>query len=245
MIPPETEKRPSLLARPAHWKNIWRLGSALAGLAALGVIFLLSLDNASNWSGVVVAMLSKLHAFGAIGWLAFVGVEILVAVVGLLPASLLCLTAGAVYGVGLGFSLAAAGVIIGAEISFVLARSGFRSALTSFFENRPAFRQFDTAFVRQEWRLVLLLRASPIMPFSLASFALGLSGVSQRAYRLGTIGALPALLLYVILGRLSAKGVALAHYGLALPQLLLLGIGIIATMLLAITVGRIATGLVR
>jgi uncharacterized membrane protein YdjX (TVP38/TMEM64 family) len=126
-----------------------------------------------------------------------------------------------------------------------LVRSGFRSALTSLFENRPALRQFDTAFGQQGWRLVLLLRASPITPFSLTSFALGLSGVSQRAYTLGTIGSLPALLLYVILGKLSAQGVASAHYSAGLPHLLLLGIDIIATLLLAITVGRLATGLVR
>lgn len=245
MIPPVTEKRSFLLAHPAHRKNIWRLGFALAGLAALGVIFLLSLANASNWSGVVVATLNKLRAFGAIGWLAFVWLEILVAVVGFLPASVLCLIAGAVYGIGFGFVLAAAGVIIGAEISFVLVRSGFRSALTSLFENRSALRQFDTAFGQQGWRFVLLLRASPIMPFSLTSFALGLSGVSQSAYTLGTIGSLPALLLYVILGRLSAKGVASAHYGADLSHLLLLSIGIIATLLLAIKVGRLATGSVR
>ncbi len=229
----------------ATQKNILRLGFALAGLAALGVVFVLSLANAGDWSGVAVATLNKLRAFGPIGWLAFIGMEMLVAVVGFLPASLLGLIAGAVYGVGFGFGLAAAGVLIGAEISFVLVRSGFRSALTSLFENRPVLRQLDKAFGQQGWRLVLLLRASPIMPFSLTSFALGLSGVSQRAYTLGTIGSLPALLLYVILGKLSAQGVASAHYGAGLPHLLLLGIGIIATLLLAITVGRLARGLVR
>jgi uncharacterized membrane protein YdjX (TVP38/TMEM64 family) len=111
-----TETRPFRLARAATQKNIWRLGFALAGLAALGMAFLLSLANAGDWSGVVVAALNRLRTFGAIGWLAFIGLQMLVAVVGFLPASLLSLIAGAVYGVGFGFGLAAAGVNWGGNL---------------------------------------------------------------------------------------------------------------------------------
>ena len=223
----------------------WRLGLAIAGFGLLGGAFLFSLASAGYWSGLVVAALERLRAFGAIGWLAFIGLQILVAVIGFLPASLLGLVAGAVYGVAFGFSLAAAGVLLGAEISFVLARSGFRSVLTNLFEHRPALRKFDMALVQQGWRLVLLLRASPVMPFSLTSFALGLSGISQRAYALGTIGSLPALLLYVILGNLGAQGAVSGHHGAGIWHLMLLALGIITTLLLAIAAGRFVTRLVR
>ncbi len=215
----------------------------MAGVGVLSGAFVFSLASAGHWSGLVVAALDRLRTFGAIGWLAFIGLQVLVAVIGFLPASLLGLAAGAVYGVAFGFSLAAAGVLLGAEISFVLARSGFRSVLTKLFEHRPALRKFDAALAQQGWRLVLLLRASPVMPFSLTSFALGLSGISQRAYALGTIGSLPALLLYVILGNLGAEGVVSAHHGTSVWHLMLIGLGIITTLLLAITAGRLITRL--
>jgi uncharacterized membrane protein YdjX (TVP38/TMEM64 family) len=53
------------------------------------------------------------------------------------------------------------------------------------------------------WRLVCVLRVSPVMPFAMTSYALGLTGISQRAYLLGTLAALPALLGYVTVGALA------------------------------------------
>ena len=221
------------------------MGLAFTVFGVLAIAFLFSLTSAGGRPEMALAVLTRLRAFGAIGWLVFIGLQLLVAVAGFLPASLLGLAAGAVYGVAFGFSLAATGVLLGAEISFILTRSGLRSMLISLFENSPALQQFDTALAQQGWRLVLLLRASPVMPFSLTSFALGLSGVNHRAYTLGTIGSLPALLLYVILGDLGAEGVVAAHHGTGIWHFLLLGLGIATTLLLAITGGRLYKNLVQ
>jgi uncharacterized membrane protein YdjX (TVP38/TMEM64 family) len=218
-----------------------RLIAACVGVGVLGAALLFSLVGAADLAGAVLSVLNRLRGFGPLGWLAFIGLQTLVALVGFLPASLLGIAAGAVYGVKLGFGLASVGLLVGAEISFVLTRSGFRKTLVDLLKNRRTFDRLDAALIQGGWYFVLLLRASPVMPFSLTSFALGLSGISQRSYALGTLGSLPALLLYVILGSLGVKSVASVHENTGALHLVLLGVGMITTILLTISGGRLIT----
>lgn len=224
---------PADIARPINR----RLVVALAILALLIAALAASIAGAADWAGDALGALDRLRDFGPLGWIAFVGLQALVALIGFLPASLLGIAAGAVYGVGLGFGLAAAGVLLGAAAAFALARSAFRPMILRLLEGRATLGRFDTALARDGWRLVLLMRVSPVMPFSLTSFALGLSGIGFRAYALGTLASLPALLLYVGLGTLGAKGIESAHRGASPLHLALLGLGIAATLLLALRMG--------
>jgi uncharacterized membrane protein YdjX (TVP38/TMEM64 family) len=47
---------------------------------------------------------------------------------------------------------------------------------------RPRLRNLDALIARDGWKLVCLLRVSPIMPFSATSLALGLSPIGLRDY---------------------------------------------------------------
>jgi uncharacterized membrane protein YdjX (TVP38/TMEM64 family) len=217
----------------------------LAGFGVLGTAFLASLADAADWAAAVLDVLDSLRELGPLGWFALVGLQTLVALIGFLPASLLGLAAGAVYGVGLGFGLAASGVLIGAGVAFVLARSTLRPTIVCLLDGRAALGRFDAALTKDGWRLVLLLRVSPVMPFSLTSFALGLSGIGFRSYALGTLASLPALLLYVCIGTLGANSIATAHSGSNPLHLALLGVGIAATLLLTVRIGWMLTRAVR
>lgn len=236
-----TETLPPDLARPI---NRWLI-VALAAFGLLGAAFIASLAGAADWAGAVLGALDRLRDLGPLGWIAFVGLQALVALIGFLPASLLGLAAGAVYGIGLGFGLAAVGVLLGAAVAFALARSAFRPVILRLLEGRAALERLDTALTRDGWRLVLLMRVSPVMPFSLTSFALGLSGIDFRSYALGTLASLPALLLYVGLGTLGANGIASAHRGASPLHLILLGLGIAATLLLALRIGQLLARALR
>lgn len=225
-LPPE-------VAQPANR----RLIIVLAAVTLLGAAFIASLGSA-DWAGAALHILDRLHVLGPLGWVVFVGLQTLVALIGFLPASLLGLAAGAVYGVKLGFGLAATGLLLGAAVAFILARSAFRPVIIRLLENRAAFKRFDTLLARDGWRMVLLMRVSPIMPFSLTSFALGLSGIDFQPYAFGTFASLPALLLYVCLGALGANSIASAHRGISLLHFGLLAVGIATTVLLTLRIGR-------
>ena len=182
------------------------------------------------------ALLAATRGLGTVGWLAFVAAEILIAVVGFIPASLFGIVAGAVYGIGLGFGLAALGICLGAVISFALSRSLFRGAIIRFLDNRRRLGALDARVRGGGWVLVCLLRASPVMPFAITSLLLGVSAVRFRDYLIGTLAALPALLGYVCVGRLSDANLT-ASGATGGINVALLGFGAVATVLLTARIG--------
>ena len=99
--------------------------------------------------------------------------------------------------------------------------------------------------VRDGWRLVALLRVSPVMPFSITSYALGLSGIGLRGYALGTLASLPPLLGYVVIGALGNAGLHAqggVHAGL---RFWLLAAGGVATLGLTVYLTRLAAVVLR
>jgi uncharacterized membrane protein YdjX (TVP38/TMEM64 family) len=182
-------------------------------------------------------------ALGPRGWLVFALLQALVALVGVVPASLLGVAAGAVYGIVLGFALSAFGVMAGALGAFWLARSFARPLIAARLSGRLA--RFDAAVTDEGLRFVCLLRVSPVLPFSIASYAFGLSGVSTGAYIIGTVASLPALLGYVAIGAFGAAGLSAAGFGAAhagAPEAIrdaLIAVGVIATALLAVHLSRL------
>lgn len=222
-----------------------RLLPVAIGFALLGAAFLFSLAGATGVADAVLRALDGLRRSGPLGWLGFVVLQALVALVGFLPASLLGLAAGAIYGVAGGFALSALGVMLGAIGTFALARSMLRGLILQLVSRRASFRRLDSALAGNGWQLVLLMRISPVMPFSLTSFALGLSGIAPRTYLLGTLASLPALLLYVVLGTLGARSLATLHRGSHDLTLALLGLGILATGLLTLRIGQLVARALR
>ena len=143
---------------------------------------------------------------GPTGYIVFGALISVVAASGILPASLLGIAAGSAYGVLLGFPLAAVSTMAGAVAAFGLSRSLFRDAVARQLARRPRLTHFDELVARDGWRIVCLLRISPVMPFAATSYALGMSAVGIEAYLIGTAASLPALLGYVYLGTLADAG---------------------------------------
>ena len=174
------------------------------------------------------------------GFAAFVVLQLIVAASGILPASVLGVAAGTAYGLPLGFLLAALGTMAGALVSFGLSRSLFRDAIARQLARRPGLARFDALLAQDGWRIVCLLRVSPVMPFAATSYVLGMSAVGIQAYVLGTLASLPALLGYVYIGTLADAGLSLWTTGAAPLQWAFLGFGGFATAVLTLIIGRLA-----
>jgi uncharacterized membrane protein YdjX (TVP38/TMEM64 family) len=102
----------------------------------------------------------------------------------------------------------------------------------------------DAAVAGQGFKVVLLLRLSPLFPFNLLNYALGLTRVRPRDYMLASLlGMLPGTVLYVYLGSLVTSVAQLTRgqrpeAGLS-GQLLFWG-GLAATVLVTVYVTRLA-----
>ena len=181
-----------------------------------------------------------LRGAGAAGPVLFALLQVLVAVSGAVPASVLGVAAGAVYGLFAGFSLAAAGSLVGAVIAFALSRSLFRSGIERLVARHGRLRRLDGVIQDEGWKIVCLLRLSPVMPFSATSYLLGLSSIGWSDYLVGTLASLPALFGYVMIGRLTAAGLsAWTAGGSGLLQWAMLGVGGVATLALMLHLRRL------
>jgi uncharacterized membrane protein YdjX (TVP38/TMEM64 family) len=177
---------------------------------------------------------------GATGWLVFLAIQVAVSASGFIPASLIGVAAGLAYGPYIGFLLSAAGTLVGGCIAFQLSRSLMRPFVLKFASKRQYLVQLDEGISRNGWWLVCLLRISPSTPFAATSYALGLTRIGFVPYLMGSLASLPALLGYVILGRvvdptlqptLFAAAQPL-HWGLVLA-------GSAATALLGVQIWRL------
>lgn len=213
---------------------------------ALGGVALLALIAA----GTVVARLAVTREWterlvGAAGaltaehWLLFGGAQVAVAALGVLPASVIAVAAGAAYGMVWGLLLSAGCTMFGGWLGFLLARSMLRPWIARLMRRRAAFARFDEVVAEDGWRSVCLLRVSPVMPFAATSFALGLTGIDQRAFLLGTLASLPALAGYVAMGAFGRAGLALGWQAAPL-QWALLAAGVAAVLLAVWRLKRMA-----
>jgi uncharacterized membrane protein YdjX (TVP38/TMEM64 family) len=128
----------------------------------------------------------------------------------------------------------------GAVLAFFLSRSLFRPTVERLAARRPRLRRLDSLIVQDGWKLVCILRISPIMPFSATSYMLGLSSIGLRDYAVGTLASLPALCGYVFIGTLADAGLSAWTTGADPVRWTLLGVGGLATLVLTIRSGEIA-----
>lgn len=201
----------------------------------------LGLGQVSTW---LQASVDWARSAGPMGWGLFVLGQMLVAMVGVLPASLLGIASGAVYGIFGGFVLAAVGTMLGGWLAFLLARSLFRPFVERLLARRsPESRlaRLDAEVARDGWRFVCLLRISPVMPFAVTSYALGLTEIAPRNYLLGTLASLPALLGYVAVGALARYSVVTADSGAPSGPFgwVLIAVGVVATLALILRSGAL------
>lgn len=147
----------------------------------------------------------------AANWLAFGIGQVIIASTGVLPASIIAIMAGATFGLGWGLAISMIGTMLGGWLAFCLSRTALRGFISRHLHRHALAARFDNVVGKEGWRFVLLLRASPIMPFALTSYGLGLTRISQKEFLLGTLASLPALIGYVALGALGQQGMALAN----------------------------------
>ncbi len=135
------------------------------------------------------------------------------------------------------------GASLGATLAFLVSRYLARGLVERRLEGNARFAAIDRAVADQGLKIVTLLRLSPVFPFNLLNYGLGLTRVRFVDYVLACFGMLPGTLLYVYYGRLAGDVAALAS-GVAADRdaayWVVLGLGLVATIAVTTIVTRIA-----
>jgi uncharacterized membrane protein YdjX (TVP38/TMEM64 family) len=134
------------------------------------------------------------------------GLVYVVAALLFVPGILLTLGAGFAFGLGWGTVLVSVSSTIAAAAAFLIARYAARSRVEALARRNAKFGAVDRAIARNGWKVVALLRLSPLIPFSISNYLYGLTAVRFMPYVAASWAAmLPATFLYVYLGAAGAS----------------------------------------
>ena len=227
---------------PANRLPKW-LPVVLALVLLLAVVAGFAWDNTAVIIGYLGDARDWITGHPVTGGMLFGTVFVLVSAFGILPASVLALAAGFLFGFGSGVLIAVTSVFLGAGLGFSVARYFFGPLMRTHAERHVALDRLDAELVQRGWQLVALVRLSPFFPFAAISYAFGLSTIPLRSFVAGTVGSVPILLLLVWTG---ATGNELATIRADLlsgntPAGLFIRIGgVLVTLLIVVIIGRLA-----
>ena len=210
---------------------------ALAAAALVALILL------GRYAGAYLPVFARwVEGLGIWGPIVFVA-GYAAAVVGFVPGALLTLAAGAIFGLLEGVVIVFTAASLGACAAFLVARHLARAAIERRLEGNERFAAIDRAIGSEGRKIVFLLRLSPVFPFNLLNYALGLTRVRFGDYVVACLGMLPGTLLYVYLGSLvrNLADLAAGETGVGSTQERWIFIGgLIVTAVVTVLITRIA-----
>lgn len=216
---------------------------AVLGAALLaGVIVLVSVLPIRQW---FLGFEEYVRQLGGLGPLLVIVVYVL-STIFFIPGSALTIGSGTLFGLQTGFIVVLIGANLGALCSFLLARTFLREKVAAWAAAHPKFRSLDQAIGRQGFKMVLLTRLSPVFPFVLLNYFLGLTAVRAGAYVLGNLlGMLPATFLFVYIGAAARDALAGQNQSADFYQQVFKYVGLAATLAVVVIVTRIARRTLR
>jgi uncharacterized membrane protein YdjX (TVP38/TMEM64 family) len=208
------------------------LALAQESIKASSPSFLAFLQNTLQW----------INGLGALGGIVFIAIYIL-ATLAFLPAAILTLGAGVIFGVIWGSLYVFIGATLGAVAAFLVGRYVARGWVKEKISSYKKFANIDQAVSKEGLKIVFLIRLSPLFPFNLLNYALGVTSVSLKDYFLASFGMIPGTIMYVYLGHLAGDLALIGNK--SQPDNMILHwviqiIGLIATIAVTVYVTKIA-----
>src|SRR5262249_39113893 len=133
-----------------------------------------------------------------------------VAAVAFVPGSVLTLAAGAIFGLAKGAVIVFIAAVLGSAAAFLVSRYVWGGGIERRRTKNGRLAGIDQAVGTQGRKIVFLLRLSPVFPFNLLNYGLGLTKVSFSDFLVASVGMLPGTLLYVYYGKLAGDVATLA-----------------------------------
>jgi uncharacterized membrane protein YdjX (TVP38/TMEM64 family) len=150
---------------------------------------------------IALEWVANLGTTAAIGFIAIY----IAATIAFLPAAILTLGAGVIFGVVLGSIYVLIGATLGAIAAFLISRYLIRDWVARKIASNTKFRALDTAIGQSGFKIVLLTRLSPVFPFNFLNYAFGVTKISLKDYAWASIGMVPGTIMYVYIGSLAGS----------------------------------------
>jgi len=192
-----------------------------------------------DWLAPVVLRVMELGAWGPVLFILLY----VAAAVTLAPAFFLTVAAGALFGVWRGSLLVFVGASLGASAVYGLAAPLARTRWMQRMTSDQRVSAVRRAVAGGGVRIMLLLRLSPLIPYSVLNYALALSGVRYADFVVAFLGMIPAIVLYTYYGKVVGDVAALAA-GVSPPRgaeyYILLAVGLVTVVVSTTMITRAA-----
>jgi uncharacterized membrane protein YdjX (TVP38/TMEM64 family) len=130
------------------------------------------------------------------------------------------------------FPVVLAAAVAAASLAFLIARYLLRQRVRVLLANKRKFAAIDNAVAEEGWKIVFLLRLSPLVPFNVQNYLFGVTGIPFRDYVAATCaGIVPGAALFVYLGTLGRASRGPLEWGF-------FGLGLLATAAVVMRVAR-------
>ncbi|XP_068662676.1 uncharacterized protein [Aristolochia californica] len=220
------------------WASIFRFALLLLLIAAITTAcitlpiekilkdFLLWIEqNLGQWGPLVLAV-------------AYIPLTVLA-----VPASILTLGGGYLFGLPIGFVADSIGATIGATAAFLLGRTIGRSYVISKLKDYPQFQAVAIAIQRSGFKIVVLLRLVPLLPFNMLNYLLSVTPVGIGEYMMASwLGMMPITLALVYVGT-TLKDLSDVTHGwseFSTTRWVLIVLGLVVSVVLMVCVTKVA-----
>jgi uncharacterized membrane protein YdjX (TVP38/TMEM64 family) len=163
-----------------------------------------------NLQELLRSTLEWVNSLGMAGAIGFIVIYI-VSTIAFLPAAILTLGAGVIFGVVWGSVYVFVGATLGSIAAFLIGRYLIRDWMVQKIAGNAKFRALDAAMGKSGFKLVLLTRLSPVFPFNFLNYAFGVTKISLADYTWASIGMVPGTVMYVYIGSLAGSIAALGQ----------------------------------
>jgi uncharacterized membrane protein YdjX (TVP38/TMEM64 family) len=182
------------------------------------------------------------RGLGALGYIVYISVYA-VCVVAFVPASILTLGAGAIFGFAGGTIVVVIGATIGATLAFLLARTVMRKRIEAMTATNAKFRALDRAIANEGMKIVFLVRLAVVFPFTYINYAFGLTAIPLWRYVLATfLGIIPATAAFVFASSAATNAATTSTSSITKTVYIA---GAVIAIIVSVLIGRIATRAIK
>jgi uncharacterized membrane protein YdjX (TVP38/TMEM64 family) len=177
----------------------------LAGLTVIaGAAVAVRLLRSGWLARIVPEALGVVERAGSLGPVLFVALYVVLAQA-FAPVGLFTMAAGALFGLVPGTSICYLSAVVAASLSFVTARSAGRRVIERYLGKDRRISAIDRAIGERGLTISVLLRLSPVIPFTVLNYSLGLTRIRFRDFLLGSVGMIPAVFMYASAGAAAGE----------------------------------------
>ncbi len=191
-------------------KKRWSIKNIIISMVIIGFVIYLIVDafTTRHITRLSTKFLEAVEDLG-VGGIFLFGLVYILATILLIPGTILTIGAGFVFtktnnnqiiGTSIASAVVFVGATIGSTVAYLLAKYFLRNTINGWATKYRIFKAIDKAIEKNGLKIVFLLRLSPLLPFNVLNYLLGVTSLKLRDYVIACLGFIPGTVAFTFIG---------------------------------------------